>query len=95
MKFKFNATIILQAQGECEVGADHVHVYTTDKLVLIPTFMLDNAVELNQLPEEEQKAICQIITNNLLKRGSQQTHIPDVTLGMPVPLTPPEGGKVN
>lgn len=95
MKFKFNTTIVVHVGGEVELQSDACHVFTKEQLTIMPTFMVSEADLFEGLDEDEKRTLFQIITNNVLKRAVQQTHIPEVTVGVPVDMGKPPTGEPN
>lgn len=96
MKFKFSSTILLQVTGEVDFSGDHMNVFTSEKMTLIPTFMTDMGDALQaELSEEERTAIFAIMTNNILNRAAAQTKVKDVESTGTIPTTPPPGSKIN
>ncbi len=95
MRFKFTATIVTQVAGEVDMGGDHINVMSGEKMLIIPTYMLDGAQELKELSEDERKMVMHVITHNLFCRAVEETKVPEVETGQPIPTLAPDGGKLN
>lgn len=81
---KFQATIVIVVQGEAEVTADALNVYTKPDMTIIPTIMWDSTDP--SMTQEESKMMSRVVAHNIVHRASSELQIKGVTEGVPMPI---------
>lgn len=80
---KFQATIVIVVQGEAEVTADALNVYTKPDMTIIPTIMWETTEDVSK---EETKMMSRIVAHNVVHRATGELQIKGVTEGTPLPI---------